>query len=132
MHVYEISKKLNLDYESATRAALLHDFFTDDEYGNLKGIAKGVVHPDIAYINAKGEFNINAIEENAIRSHMFPLNRTLPRYKESWILTAVDKTVALFECVAYKFSCVKITKQLKTQINLAGILLFYVITMGRK
>lgn len=130
-YVYEIAKKLNLDYESATRAALLHDFFTDDEYGNVKGLAKGVVHPDIALINAKGEFEINAIVENAIESHMFPLNKTLPRYKESWLLTIVDKSVAIFECLAYKFSCVKITKELRTQMNLAAILLFYIITMGR-
>lgn len=131
-YVYEISKKLNLDYESATRAALLHDFFIDEEYGDIKGASKLVVHPDIALVNSKGEFEINAIVENAIQSHMFPMNKTLPRYKESWVLTAVDKGVALFECLVYKFSCVKVTRQLKTQMNLAAIMLFYVITMGRK
>ena len=26
-----------------------------------------------------------------IKTHMFPLNKKLPKYKESWILTLVDK-----------------------------------------
>lgn len=26
-----------------------------------------------------------------IKTHMFPLNKRLPKYKESWILTIVDK-----------------------------------------
>lgn len=131
-YVYQVSKKLNLDYESATRAALLHDFFTDEEYGNVKGLIKGVVHPDIAFINALGEFELNAIEENAIKAHMFPLNKTLPKYKESWVLTVVDKTVALYECFMYKFSYTKLTSKIRSRLDFATIFLFYLITMGRK
>lgn len=26
-----------------------------------------------------------------IKTHMFPLNKALPKYKESWVLTFVDK-----------------------------------------
>lgn len=131
-YVYKVSKKLNLDYESATRAALLHDFFTDEEYGNVKGLIKGVVHPDIAFTNALGEFELNAIEENAIRAHMFPLNKTIPKYKESWVLTAVDKIVAIYECFTYKFSYVKLTSKIRARVDFAAIFLFYLITMGRK
>ena len=131
-YVYKISKKLNLDYESATRAALLHDFFVDKEYGNNKGIMKGVVHPHIALTNSKGEFKLNAIEENAIESHMFPLNKTIPKYKESWILTLVDKSVAIFECLTYKFSYLKLTTKIRTKLDFAVIVAFYFITMGRK
>ena len=35
--------------------------------------------------------------DNAILRHMFPLNIALPKYKESWIVTFADKTVAIKE-----------------------------------
>lgn len=131
-NVYRISKKLNLDYESATRAAILHDFFTNAEFGKHHGLIQGVVHPDIALQNARGEFKINAIEANAIETHMFPLNTKMPKYKESWVLTAVDKGVAIYEYSSYKFNCFKAIKKLMPKVNLALIVMFYVLTMGRK
>ena len=131
-NTYKIAKKLKLDYESATRAALLHDFFTIEEFGENRGLIQGVVHPDIALANAKAEFNINAIEANAIEAHMFPLNMTLPKYKESWLLTGVDKVVAIYEYLSYKFSYTKVTGKLATSISLYGLFLFNVLTMGRK
>lgn len=131
-NTYKIAKKLGLDYESATRAAILHDFFTIEDFGSTSGLAKGVVHPDIALANAKGEFTINAIEANAIESHMFPLNMTLPRYKESWLLTLVDKSVAIYEYFTYKFSYTKVTKKIGASVSLYGLFVFNIITMGRK
>ena len=94
--VYKISKKLNLDYVSATRAAILHDFFTNEEFGENHGLIQGVVHPHIALQNASGEFELNDIEKNAIEAHMYPLCCIMPKYKESWVLTATDKIVAIF------------------------------------
>lgn len=131
-YVYKISKKLKLDYESATRAAILHDFFTNEEFGDNHGLIQGVVHPEIALQNAKGEFKLNAIEENAIESHMFPLNTKMPKYKESWILTGVDKVVAIYEYFSYKFNYTKVTDKVNGKINLFGIFAFYLITMSRK
>ena len=37
-----------------------------------------------------------------IESHMFPLCKVFPKYKESFCLTAVDKVVALYEQNRYK------------------------------
>lgn len=102
-YTYKISKKLKMDYISATRAALLHDYFTNDDFNGIKGIKKGIEHPEIAYENAIKEFNINKKEKNAITSHMFPLGHTFPKYKESWVLTFVDKNVAMYELTKYKF-----------------------------
>lgn len=131
-NVYKISKKLGFDYVSATRAALLHDFFTNVEFGSHHGLIQGVVHPDIALQNARGEFKINEIEANAIEAHMFPLNTKLPKYKESWVLTAVDKSVAIYEYLAFKFKYTKITKKVMTKLDFALILLFYMLTMEHK
>ena len=131
-YVYKISKKLNLDYVSATRAAILHDFFTNEEFGENHGLIQGVVHPHIALQNAKGEFELNKIEENAIETHMFPLNMKLPKYKESWVLTGTDKIVAVYEYLSYKFNYTKLTSKIYGKLNLGVILAFYIITMGRK
>lgn len=131
-NVYKVSKKLNLDYVSATRAAILHDFFTNEEFGSNHGLIQGVVHPDIALANAKGEFKLNKIEENAIAAHMFPLCMTLPKYKESWVLTLVDKVVAIYEYASYKFSYTKVTGKVSTALSLSLIFAFNVLTMGKK
>lgn len=130
--VYKISKKLRLDYESATRAAILHDFFTNEEFGNNHGLIQWVIHPEIALQNAKGEFELNKIEENAIVAHMWPLNAIMPKYKESWVLTAVDKVVAIYENFSYNFAINNLTSKVRSKVDLAGILMFYLLTMGRK
>ena len=100
---YKITKALKMDYVSATRAALLHDYFTESDVIGKNSLKKYVLHPGIAYRNAKKEFTINEIEKNAIISHMFPLCKRIPKYKESWVLTAVDKGVAIYEMTKYKF-----------------------------
>ena len=102
-NTYRISKRLNLDYISATRGALLHDYFTDEEYRNTKGMKKYSMHPVIALNNAIREYELNPIEENVIVSHMYPMGKTKPNCKESWLVTGVDKSVAIYECARYKF-----------------------------
>lgn len=131
-NVYRISKKFNMDYVSATRGALLHDFFTNREFGNNSGLIQGVVHPDIALQNAKGEFKLNKIEENAIEAHMFPLSTTLPKSKEAWTLTLVDKAVAIYEYSSYKFNYKKIAKKVGYTTALFAVFIFNIITMGNK
>ena len=102
-NTYRISKKMKLDYISATRGALLHDYFTDEEYRNTKGMKKYSMHPVIALNNAIREYELNPIEENVIVSHMYPMGKTKPNCKESWLVTSVDKSVAIYECARYKF-----------------------------
>lgn len=99
-YTYKISKFLKLDYVSATRAALLHDYFT--ESSNNKEVFAN--HAHIASSNASKDYGLNIKEQNAIESHMFPLGKTLPKYKESWVLTLVDKTVAIYEMSRFKLS----------------------------
>ena len=104
-YTYKISKKLKMDYASATRAALLHDYFTKNDFEeNSKSSKELVNHPNVASINAQKEFKLNDLEINAIESHMFPLSKTLPKYKESWLLTLVDKSVATYEMTKFKLT----------------------------
>ena len=101
---YKLSKLFSMDYKSATRGAMLHDFFKNEEYGNVKGLKTAKVHPHIACYNAKQEFKLNDVEQDVISSHMFPINTNKPSYKESWLVNSVDEVVSLYELGRYKLS----------------------------
>lgn len=90
---YKIAKRYNLSYEEVARSALLHDFFNNEE-ANLKERFKATfTHAQEAEQNARDKFNISEKEAKIIRCHMFPINLTLPRDKESWIVTICDKAM---------------------------------------
>lgn len=100
--VYKITKKLHFHYKEATRAALLHDFYFNyqlEENGEVKNL---VEHQSVALLNASKYYSLNDLQKNMIESHMFPMCRVLPKYKESFCLTIVDKIVALYEQQRYK------------------------------
>ena len=103
---------LNIDYNSLVKGALLHDYFLYDWHDNNKKIdgLHGFVHPKIAMQNAKRDFGLNEKEENMILSHMFPLGKSIPKYKESIILCLADKYCATKET----FSDAKALKLLKS------------------
>ncbi len=97
---FHVAKRLKLkNINSITRAALLHDLFTNDEMPEGNNL---VNHPKIAAENAKKIFNINSKEYNAIEAHMFPLGKKMPKHTESWMVTIADKSVAVYECCRYK------------------------------
>ena len=64
----------------------------------------------------------NDLEANIIKLHMFPLAGVMPKYKESWLVTLVDKSVAIYEMYRYKFKLI---------INIWAIFLFNIITLNR-
>ena len=102
---YRMAKYLNLDFVSATRGALLHDFFLYDwRNHDVPDLPKekfhGFAHPVIALKNAEKHFEINDIERDIIIKHMWPLTLTPPRYKESFIVTLADKIVSTRESAA--------------------------------
>lgn len=96
---YLICKKYNLDYVSSARAGLLHDLFLYDwreKQENAKGL-HAFTHPGLALRNSSELFHLNKKEKDIIKKHMWPVTITLPKYKESYIITFVDKYCALFE-----------------------------------
>lgn len=99
---YKISKALKLDYKSAAIAGLLHDFYNEDWHTSTHKEKNffdkhGFRHPKEALKNSRIFFQnfMNPMIEDAIVKHMFPLTISLPRYKESWIITLSDKLVSL-------------------------------------
>src|SRR5699024_9124001 len=89
---------VEVDMRSLIRGALLHDYFLydcheKDESHKLHGFS----HAMTALKNASKDFELNEIEEDIIKKHMFPLNIALPRYKESVLVTMADKICAAYE-----------------------------------
>ncbi len=98
---YVIAKALHLDFRSAARGGLLHDFFLYDwrerKANDAKKALHGREHPYIALANAKVQFEVSDLEADIIVKHMFPKTRAMPRYKESFVVSLSDKISALYE-----------------------------------
>ena len=95
---YKYSKMLKLDFKACARAGLLHDFFSSPEdRTKFQRIMSTFTHPKYALKNALSLFELNNMEKNIIRSHMFPVNLYIPKYAEAWLVSFVDKGVAIYE-----------------------------------
>ena len=104
-YTYLFCKKHHLDYVSATRAAMVHDLFLydwrkDNRNIELPGL-HAFVHPKIALKNANMLFKLNDIEKDIILKHMWPVTISFPRYRETYIVTIMDKYSACFESYLY-------------------------------
>lgn len=106
---YILCKKLKLDYISAARAGMLHDLFLYNWRGSrrrLEGL-HAFVHPKIALQNAEKEFVLNDKEKDIILKHMWPVTFKIPKYKESFIVSFVDKCFAVEESFIKVEECEK-------------------------
>ena len=100
---YIFCKKFNLDYISVARAAILHDLFLYDWRHSHKSLNgwHAFIHPKIALKNAKAITSLNKKEEDIILKHMWPVTFALPKYRESYIVTVMDKYSACLETYLY-------------------------------
>ena len=88
-----------LDYyllKETTEAALLHDFFME-EVDDKNFISRLRKHPNCAIKNAEEICNLNDKQIDIIKTHMFPITFTPPKYMESWIVDIVDDVSAIAE-----------------------------------
>ncbi len=94
---YKIAKKFGWDAKSTARGGLLHDFFYYDWRVTKFNKSHAWVHPRIAVRNARKLVNLNKKEEDIILKHMWGATIAPPKYKESYIVTMVDKYWAVKE-----------------------------------
>jgi len=115
---YKIGKKLHMDYKSLAIAGILHDFYEKPwQYSNEKKplLQKhAFTHAKEAVLNSKKYFGTEIVTpkvESIMITHMFPLNKKIPRNKEAWLLTLIDKAdsidfilhpIALFKIFFHK------------------------------
>ena len=86
-NVYRLSRKLNLDYESATRAALLHDFFFNEEFESNNPIIIGIL---LKFIVWDDLLSLEMIIEN----DFFIIN-WIKWYKVKFIKNKIDNTLKI-------------------------------------
>ena len=102
---YQICNKLNIkSIKETTRAALLHDFYINKDLKEENGVQKLKDHPNKALENSLKYYDLNNVQQDIIKSHMFPCNLNVPKYKESWLVSGIDKIVGTYEILRFKTS----------------------------
>lgn len=85
------SLPVEVDMESLTRGALLHDYFLYDWHDDHGHSPHGFTHPFTALKNARDDFDLTEREVDIIKTHMWPLTVVPPKHREGWIVTMADK-----------------------------------------
>ncbi|MDO5519645.1 MAG: HD domain-containing protein [bacterium] len=89
---------IRCDERSLIRGALLHDYFLYDWHEKDKSHSlHGFNHAARSLNNARRDTDINEIEADMIKHHMFPLNISPPRTREAIILCLMDKICSIYE-----------------------------------
>ncbi len=131
-YTYLICKKLNLDYISATRGAMLHDLFLYDWHNHVseeKGFKNlhAFSHPKIALKNANKFFELNEIEQDVILKHMWPVTISIPKYRESLVVTFADKYSATRETFFYMLNLLHTKKVYKYAYVFLSLFIFRIV-----
>lgn len=113
---YIVCRLLHLDYRSAARGGLLHDLFLYSWHkSKLIGGRHGFTHPYTALENASKHFVLNKKEKDIIVKHMWPLTIRLPKYREAYVVSFVDKYCALLEIA--KFFRIKLSAAYESAVG---------------
>ncbi|MFC3931862.1 HD domain-containing protein [Streptococcus dentapri] len=94
---YRLAKRFGWDAKSTARGGLLHDFFYYDWRDTKFSKSHAWIHPRVAVRNANKLTTLNRKEKDIILKHMWGATLAPPRYKESYIVTLMDKYWAVKE-----------------------------------
>lgn len=119
---YMVCCKLRLDARSAARAGMLHDLFFYDrkEYNSSreKGqLSHSCMHSAVAVMNASRVTKLSELERDIIEKHMWPVTRKKPKFKESYVITFVDKYCAALEFLVPKIVAVRSHVPFRSSVN---------------
>ena len=104
---YFVGKRLHLKkLDETVKAAVLHDYYLDKDLPEFNAKEKLKEHPIAACENAIRDFDVNSFQQNIIKTHMFPICKEMPKYKESLLVSTMDKCVAAYEMYKFKFSLI--------------------------
>lgn len=124
---FKLCKLFHLNARSAARAGLLHDFFFYVRKEHTKGMrSHAAEHPRTALENASRMFSISDLEGDIIVNHMWPMTRQLPRYRETYVITLVDKFCAVAEVMIMAFRLTG--KKAKLAASAAAVLMLNVFS----
>lgn len=91
---YYLARLFRLDAISTARGALLHDFFLYD-WKDCSHRRHRTKHPETALGNAVQRFTLNPVEKDIILTHMWPVARPFYSFRESLLVSSVDKLVSV-------------------------------------
>ncbi|WP_448668019.1 HD domain-containing protein [Aerococcus viridans] len=118
---YKVARSLGWDYKACARAGLLHDLFyyvpgevTFSKGSHLRN------HPKIALMNALVVTDLSSVEEDIILKHMWLATPHFPRYKESYLVTFVDKYIATEDFVKPSLANLSQRQIMKSFRNFVG------------
>ncbi len=95
---FSMARRLGLDSVSVARGALLHDFFLYDRRADKTPFHLNR-HAKVALRNARARFRLNLVEQDIILAHMWPVGRPFYTYRESALVSFVDKIVSTREVI---------------------------------
>lgn len=104
---YRLAKKLKwkVDERALLRGALLHDYFLYDWHEKIpERRLHGFYHPGRALKNADADFELDDVERDIIKNHMFPMTLYLPKHRETILVCLVDKWISTIETMHRKKS----------------------------
>ena len=114
---YKFAIKHKLDVVEVTRASLLHDFFFNKDFGSNEQLFKLRTHPMMSVVNSKMYFNINEVQEDIIRTHMFPITKTIPKSYAGMIVSLIDKEISIYETFKYRLRIKNNNKSINIDLN---------------
>lgn len=96
---FRLARKWGMDYVSVTQAALLHDLYLYDPKDRSQYYGNQIfAHPEAALRNAWVLCgSLSPQQEDAIRTHMWPLAKQMPHCKEAALVNFADKFCASLE-----------------------------------
>lgn len=120
---YNLAIKLEFkkNLRDIIRATLLHDYVLYDWHKDDHEGLHGFNHPYKALKNSKELFNLSKVEENIIIRHMFPLTPIPPKFKESILVSMVDKSCSLYETFKREHTYKKIRNMLSNHCSFLEI-----------
>lgn len=105
---FYLNRRLHLGASDSelVRGAFLHDFYLYDWHNsNSHERLHGFHHPAVALKNALQRYTLSPVEQNIIKSHMWPLTLfSVPKYRAAVIVCLADKICSTYETIVRK-SC---------------------------
>lgn len=105
---FYLNRRLHLGASDSelVRGAFLHDFFLYDWHNSQSHERlHGFHHPAVALKNAMQRYHLSPVEQNIIKSHMWPLTLfSIPKCRAALIVCLADKICSSYETIVRKRS----------------------------